>query len=75
MPPQGLGLGPGQTWVTWQGQRPHPGLGEGAICRKQPCCQQGGAPPFLLWLTLLHMYGVGGAAEWGGTQEPQEDRP
>lgn len=40
---------------------------------KQPRCQQGCVPPLLLWLTLLHMHGVGGAAEWGGAQEPQED--
>lgn len=33
MPPQGLGLGPSQTWVTQQGQRPHPGLGKGTVCR------------------------------------------
>lgn len=31
MPPQGLGLRLGQAWVTQQGQRPHPGLGEAAV--------------------------------------------
>lgn len=64
----------GTVSPPWPGGSSH--LQDSALTTgKQPCCQQGGAPPFLLWLTLLHMYGVGGAAEWGGTQDPQEDRP
>lgn len=53
MPPQGLGLRPGQAWVTRQGQRPRLGLLQGGLrvlaTWSTALCQQRGSHP-LSWL-------------------------
>lgn len=82
MPPQGLGLWPGQAWVAREGQRPRLGLMRGGLrvlaTWSTALCRQGGSYPlpWLIWtacglpLSLLHILGVGEAAEREGAGEP-----